>query len=108
MYIVSLSMFKKSAKIREVTVSLRYSTELPVDRQRGECLMLVTGQPSGLTSNLTAYETKNYLISGEKSVWLARIGRIEPAKRVRSELIECGQEAAKSEKSNTSQKNTDW
>ena len=71
--------------------------------------MLVTGQPSGLTSNPIAYETKNYfLISGEKSVWLARIGRIEPAKRVRSELIECGQEAAKSEKSNTSQKNTDW
>jgi len=63
--------------------------------------MLVTGQSSGLTSNPIAYETKNYfLISGEKSVWLARIGRIQPAKRVRSELIECGQEAAKSEKSN--------
>ena len=71
--------------------------------------MLVTGQPGGLTSNPIAYETKNYfLISGEKSVWLARIGRIQPAKRVRSELIECGQEAAKSEKSNPSKKNTDW
>jgi len=70
--------------------------------------MLVTGQPSGLTSNPIAYETNHFLISGEKSVWLARIGRIQPAKRVRSELIECGQEAAKSEKSNTSQKNTDW
>jgi len=30
--------------------------------------MLVTGQPSGLTSNPIAYDMNYFLISGEKSV----------------------------------------